>query len=352
MMIGTSTRFDSIMLYLERAQNRMARLEAQISTGKVAQSFAEQPQAIQLISLKSTTAAREQYLSNIDTAQIRLDVTGKALDSLSDIAVEMQRLLVPNTTETPQSRKQVAQGYLQQVISLLNTQSGDAYAFGGLDTDSPPVRFDDDPLDDDIWGLGLPTGYFNVPPFTAAASGKFGSSAPYDAVADGYRALYYRGGPGVADDGSVAAGLKLRAGRDIEVPVGFSAAEPAFEKLLRGIHIVASLPAEIPVANPPHGDFTEVDYANAMTSARQIIEQAKGDLKDVQIRTSSAQVMLNNAAETHRNMLKVEQPLIAKLEEADPAQAIVSYQKFQIQIQAMYELSVKIKDLSLVNFLR
>ncbi len=347
MIVGTSARFDALIQYVGRGQNSLNKLEAQISSGKVAESFADQPRTTSLISLKTVTASRDQYLTNISAADTRLSIAASALDSMSDIAEKMTELLLPTETDTVESRKTISTGYLQQMVSLLNAQSGDTYVFGGTDTDSPPVQFDHDPTDDAYWGQG--GGYFTYPPPTAADAGKFDASAPYDGT-NGYRVSYYKGGPGVTDDGTVAAGLKVRADRDVSVSVGFSAAEPAFESLMRGIHMIASLPSTVPNAGPPA--FTDTDYQELVTAARKLIETGKNGIQEIQIRASSAQVTLNNAEQNHKEMLKVELPLISEIEDADPAEAMLKYQKASVQLQAMYQLSVRIQDLSLVNYLK
>ena len=187
--VGSAYRMDTLLTYIRRTQEQMGLLEAQVATGKQAQSFATQQEPVKLINLKAALASNEQYLNNGLNAGTRLTIADKAIDNVetvgADLRKHLQLMLSPSYDATDAATLQtLAIGSMQNVIASLNTRGDDGYVFGGLDSSRPPVDFGRD-IDDPSWkaidasGLAAPYDTLSLPHPYPAGLGDLGAGYFY-----------------------------------------------------------------------------------------------------------------------------------------------------------------------------
>ena len=153
--VGSAFRMDSLLGYIKQTQNAMGQYEAQVASGRKAQSFSTQPEPVKMVNLKATVARTEQFLENGLNASTRLAVAEKSIDNVQDVGSEvlkeLQLLLSPSFDPIQSDAlKTLATGSMKSIVAALNAQADDGYVFGGLDSNRPPVQLDRE-LDDPSW---------------------------------------------------------------------------------------------------------------------------------------------------------------------------------------------------------
>ncbi len=221
----------------------------------------------------------------------------------------------------------------------------------------------------------LPNGYFSFleQPFDEATNPPTGFAATYPISAQEYRDIYYKGGLGVGDDGEMDEALMARLDTDLDVPTGFSAGERPFEKLMMGLQMAAlnripERPAildETPWLDDPQDPQKIESYVNEqaaweedkqryvdwMEEAHRLIREGSEAVDTVRVRVTSAQITIDNNNQLMVEMQTMEQNLLSGLQDADPTEAVVKLQTLQYQLQASYEITSRVSELTLVNFL-
>ena len=383
--VGSAFRLDSMLTYIQRTQSDMQTLEYQIATGKKGPTFTDYPDSVRMVNFNASVDQREQFITNADLANVRLKLVDQSLEELGDIADQARRFpdLAAYDPDQATELRETARGWLDTVISTLNANDGESYLFGGLVGDTAPVEFSV-PVDDSSWtdfdwasfDGGTPPstpndGYFwflnkdilqaggpsnpqnnpatELPANFTYASDDIAGSTPYDA----YRNNYYQGGPGVSLTGDVDDGLKVRVDRDQTVATGFSAAEPGFEKLIFGLQMMVLV--EPPDPNPGPGDPTfdqQRDFYMAnLENARDLIADAIPEITSTHVRAASAQITVDNTLERLQQIQTLEKNLLAELETTDPAEAIVSFQLLETSLAATYQVTARISQLTLTNYI-
>ncbi len=145
----TYYNYASLTNRVKTIKNDMDLANYQITTGKRAPTFTEQPMAATFVSLKSTIAQQTQYIANSTTAQLRLKIVDKVLSGIETTANEARKAadVTQYNPEQYAFLSNYARNAFDQVADNLNSQDDNGYIFGGLSTDTLPVQFGIDPED-------------------------------------------------------------------------------------------------------------------------------------------------------------------------------------------------------------
>jgi flagellar hook-associated protein 3 FlgL len=118
-------------------------LQRQLSSGQKSPTYSGLGLGSGLsVGLNAQLSAMAGYDDSIDTSMIRINLAQQTLTSMTSLAGSVRSALVQANGSSAQfgSVQQSAQSSLQQLLGLLNTQSGDRYLFSGRTTDVPPVE--------------------------------------------------------------------------------------------------------------------------------------------------------------------------------------------------------------------
>ncbi len=134
-------------------------LQRQLSTGQKSDTYAGLGiNRGVTISLNAQLAAISGYTDTINIVGTRISVMDTALSSMTDLTAAVKTAMAQASTAGDGSgvtiAQQTAQTSLDQLLSLLNTQSGNRYLFSGRATDQPAV----DTLDHILNGNGAQAG--------------------------------------------------------------------------------------------------------------------------------------------------------------------------------------------------
>src|SRR4051794_41074168 len=117
-------------------------LQRQLTTGQKSDTYAGLGLGTGLsVGLNAQLSALSSYDTSIGTAMTRIQLAQQALSSMSSIGNNVNASVVQANGSVANfgSAVTTAQASLQQLLGILNTQSGNRYIFSGRATDTPAV---------------------------------------------------------------------------------------------------------------------------------------------------------------------------------------------------------------------
>ncbi len=141
--------FAQQQLILQQVLNIQARTydaQVQIATDKKSQDYAGiAKDSARLISLETTRNRTEQFLSNIQVQDQRIQLLDLGLETLDTAARDMRNILDSALTSPAAFEGDLANlaaNTRQLVLDVLNSRDGNRYLFGGTRSDTRPVSLD------------------------------------------------------------------------------------------------------------------------------------------------------------------------------------------------------------------
>lgn len=296
--IGDAAQSARTLAAIQAANGRLRAGQTEVATGKSAQRYDEiASDAGLLLRTKGQKALAETYVRQNEQVGDRLQAMDGAMASLGNIAERMRTLLVQRLDAAtgrlvPVDRE--AETLLAEAAAQLNLKLDERHLFAGSRTDTPPVE--------------LPAGA----PLTVADP-----------------AAYYKG-----DDVTVS----VRADRDVEVPYGITAADPAFANLLAGL-----------------GKAREAHLADdrgAIQAAMGMIDSALGRMAELRGEAGATSARLETIVEAQRGTAVYLGEVASRIEDADLPEALARIAQDQAGLEATYLTTSRLGQLSLADYLR
>ena len=328
-------------------------LQGQEASGLVTPNVADLgASAEQVLDLQPQLAAVGAWNANVTSAASRLSVAQSAMTGISGLASSIETTLVglssaggTASAAAITAAASEASASLQQLGSLLNTQDGDTYVFGGVDRTTAPVAA----------GASLASGTLN----TAIAQAVSGLSAngsnaaiatilsaatttgigqPFAAAVSG--AAPASGtimvGAGESVDDSVAA-----TSGTLAVPTTTSTGSPVRD-------LVAVLAA---VASLSPSSAGSADFESFVGALQTTATGAVSGLADLAGGMGVTQDFLTTTASTYASVSDALTSQIGSLTSVDLATVSTEAAQTSASLQASYQLIADLKGLSLANYL-
>ncbi|MBR1220948.1 flagellin [Bradyrhizobium sp. U87765 SZCCT0131] len=282
-----------------RTQSVMATDQLEEASGVSAQDYGDLgATSKQVINLQISVSRSEAYSTAAAAADSRTQVMYSAVTSISNLLTQFRSTLTAasNTANTNSTTvTQTAQQLMSEMGSLLNTQYGGEYLFGGSNTTTPPV---------------------NV------------SSSAYPPVsASTPSTSYYQGNDEAAS---------VRVSETQTVTYGVTADNTAFEQGLRALNLVAN--------NSP------LSTAN-LTAALNLTVSAVSATSAVQAQLGLSSSSMQTASATQSDYQTYARSLSDNLTGVDVAAVTAQLSSYQAQLEASYSAIAKIQGLSLSSYL-
>lgn len=150
MRVTQQMLFNSQIKYIQAAADAVWDANEISSSGKRINRASDDPSGqATVMTLRSQLSALAQQEENLDMAESWLDSAENALSQIESILSEISSLAVQmaNTTQTADERTQAAEQveiYLEEIVSLANTEVAGRYIFGGNQTSQAPFSLDGD----------------------------------------------------------------------------------------------------------------------------------------------------------------------------------------------------------------
>jgi flagellar hook-associated protein 3 FlgL len=150
MRIATKSVYDRITNSLGSSYSAMFDAQEVVSTNKRINRLSDDPVGlVTVLDLRSSLSNIKQLSRNVSTGKTWLTASESALTQVSDILTDVKALTVQMSTSTlgaseRSNAAEVVDEYLNQIISLSNSQSGGRYMFSGTETDTASFELSDD----------------------------------------------------------------------------------------------------------------------------------------------------------------------------------------------------------------
>ncbi len=146
MRIASKTIYDRINSSLQGTYSDMFNAQEVVSTSKRINKLSDDPVGlVTVLDLRSSLSNIEQLGRNVSMGKSWLTASESALTQVNDILTDVKALTVQmssaNTGDTQRANASgVVKEYLDEIISLANSQSGGRYLFAGTSTDTAPFE--------------------------------------------------------------------------------------------------------------------------------------------------------------------------------------------------------------------
>lgn len=140
--VSTVGQNQLLLVDLLRTQERLVDTQKQITSGRKASDYKTMaPDVSTLMGTKNILARTEQYINSNNELGRTLEVQNAAMQGLVDISSELRELVIGaiDTTSGLALRTRI-DDLFTTAVSLLNTQEGGRYIFGGTRTDTAPIQ--------------------------------------------------------------------------------------------------------------------------------------------------------------------------------------------------------------------
>lgn len=307
---------ETVVQNLLTNRTKLVDLQTQISSGKrISKPSDDVIASISVVSTNNSLGKIGNYLKNIDNAQSELDYADKALTTVVDSVQSARELIVQvlNSSSGPseiQSINDQIKQLIDQIKDAANTKFENKYIFGGRETDSPPFAV---PVTGEVKYVG-----------SADGSGdrnveiSDGVTVPINITGDRIFGEYYTGDHD----------------NDILTPDTLDG-QGLFKTLI-------GLSNELDLASPD------------MNAVRQGLDSLDANLQTV-INVQTQLGSVSNRMEMTKTNLQDSQVNLTKLksgaEDIDLAKAISDLQFQQTALQASLQISAKVIQPSLLNYI-
>jgi len=377
-------------------QTRLADLQLQIATGKVAQTYSGiAPDAQRLVSSETLRARSQQFTTNIDIVDTRLELMDLSMEQIESVSRDFRGTLaaaVNGPDGFDGNLSAIADDMRRLITESLNTRDANGYLFGGTRSDRPPVNLTSPPFtsmslikaDGTTVDRGFYESYFtdvlgNSLPFPAGSfydqiffdKNGVAPSGPLPADPDNPTLSEF-----VAEDPDLFTyyvdrldspemlanpttsyyqgdtnAHRVRADDRLELNYDVRADDLAFQQIMLALDVVSNLPN----GGDPRNNFEREIVAKAKTMVERVLDPRpfKGisGLNNLRTELVNTRDELAFARERQQSFKVFAEGLIDETEGIDKAEVIAKLQAEQLALEASYSTIARLQQLSLVNFL-
>jgi flagellar hook-associated protein 3 FlgL len=320
---------------LKEINGTLADLQRQISTGKKHETLAgfggTAAQTIQRVRMDRLRA--QSYLENIGTVNTRIKEMDQAMTAARKAATQLIDGLSAAVRDGPSSVATLAalsKQSLAFVQDLANLNIEGRYLFSGSATSEAPFT------DANALNAGFQTEVANW------LNGS-NSTAQLDANVDGFTPAALGFNPAL----SAAGPVTVRIDDSTELDYTVRADEGGLNDIIRALGFMANLKAPDPATDIP----TEQDLNEVLKHILSMVQSGAQKLDLAQTNLGAKSTLMNAIEENHEKDLATLEGLVSDIENADTAEAVTKLQSLQTQLQASYQVTSILSQLSLVNFL-
>lgn len=332
---------NQLMASVQRTQQRLSTLQTQLSSGKVSQDYAGIARdSGQLIRLENIRDLYQRFITTNQTMDLRLktmeSILGTIDKTIRDFRAAVQDFGKGATgdRERVDAVQDAAFKSLVSLQGLLNTEFDGRYLLAGSKVTTRPVEF------------GLTT----LDAFQAVFDGAV-VSAPTtrDAHLGDPIMSYYQGD-------QVAQSHRLDSERSVTLEL--TAADPAFEKAIRAMQLIAQ--GQFGSAGGLDQNTGRIEQALALlASALDRVSQseapfgpeAAGNLETTRIEIGLHRVLINDTNERLRTSIGALDASIAGVENINPTEVATRLFNQANALEASLTTIARVRQLSLVKFL-
>lgn len=329
-----------------QAQTALAQAQTEVSTGAPADlGLTLGAQTGTVLSLKSDIDRLNTFAASNSVATTRLAATSNALDTMISSAQGIAATITTaasaggSTTTLAASASAALQGF----VAALNTSAGGQSVFGGINTATTPVR---DYFSTQTSGAKQAVdGAFHQAfgtSQTGAGASSISGTAMQSFLDNQFSALF--GDSGWQSDWSSASSQTIDsvASPSQQLTTSVSANQGAFQKIAQAYTMLTEFTGQ---------NLGEAAKAAVVATASKLMSAGIAALTNVQAGVGVAQASISGANSQISAQVGVLNTSVGNLESVDTYALSSKVTTLQTQLEASYELTSRLQQLSLVNYL-
>lgn len=341
MNVSTLGQNKFLMSRVADLQSQILDFQSRVSTGKKTDRYSGLSiQSKPHLDLTVERQAIEGYQKTIEATDLRMESMQTSLTRMTDICRDVRNEAIRTTDKGNAVGNDVlktkAIEAIYEVTRLLNVNTGGRYLFAGRDTATQPMR--------DAGYVGTPgtplddiENIVNTGPVPPPISGA-GTAAPVFAAIQSYFAV--TSNSYLAD--STGAPISARIDHGVDMIYGIRGDDQAFKDLLTGLYAAAGI--TISATNEDGADQLAQLAADQIGTAIDKVQALAAKLGTQQKILDDKKVALGKYDDFLERQL-------GTIENADYAESITQLTMLQTQLQASFQITAQMRQLTLTNFL-
>lgn len=325
----------------QNIQNQLSTVTAEASSGLYA-DLANHLGARtgSLISLRNQIDQITAYQNSNTVASTRLSTTSTALSSLIQQAQTLSSAVTSSTGVGGNSTLATqGGGALQNLISTLNTNSGDAYIFGGLNSQTQPIANYSQGSAAQQAIVNSFQSYLTTNGLTASTL----TAAQMNTYLQGPFAALFSGSNWTSNWSSASSQtIQSNLNGTETLTTSVSANSAPFQQLAQGYSMLTEFA----------GLNLSADAQNSLkTNANSLLNTAVSGLTNLNASVGAAQTEVDTVNTNLTSLSDIITQNVANLDEVDPTTLSTKLSALQTQLQVSYQLTNTLKNLTLANYL-
>lgn len=345
--------------YVADTQKRLQQASQELATGLVADAYESLGMSsAHSISLRSLLSQTEDFVTQNKVLMTKLDSQAEALVKVREAAQQALDLAIQSVLErttTTRTIQNEARAAIDRMVQALNVNLAGDFLFAGIHSDRVPVvqANGDIPLSDENEPIRSPLGVVTgiIGNLVSEAKQTPANEAEARAVGDALKAFFASENSdgdnyeGTLYQGSVGAARRsARIDHNQTLEYGIQANDQAFTEIFRGLYMLAS----INVADIENGDA----YKAYMEEAVGAVSGGIFQLQDAESRLGSQQQLLQQVQRRQEDQAVILNNRVVAMEHVDPYDAQVRMTLLETQLQATYNVSARLGQMSFVHWMR
>lgn len=309
-------------------QSRIADAQLQISTGKRSQVYSgfQGQDTRLLITLKEQRTSVESYIDTINNTRVKTQTIDAALVQMTTVAEDMRKQLYEQVEglfdKSSLALSTYANAAIDQFSNLLNQTVDGKYLFNGTDTNTQPII---DPA--------TTKAAYAQPALAGGAAGIIAAAQAFFDV-DGNWTNVTTPAPG---------SLTARVDESVDINFGELANDSTtFEEVFDVLYVFTNV-------NFAAGD--DAEYRTLVNWGIGKIEAALDLMNDMVGQNGVVGKQMEDRKVSHRDTVTLLETQIGNLEDVDPYEAVSEFQTLQAQLEASFQSTAVLRNLSLTRFL-
>ena len=332
---------------IARIQRKLSADQESVASGKIANPLVTLGAGVSRdLILRQQISTIDGYTNSNATVSTRLDATASSLTTLSTSANALLSTLVSAQagSTSPSALAEMAKNDLAQLSSQLNLNVGGAFVFGGVNSGATPLTpyFQDGGTSP---AQGAVAAAFQAAFGTTQSGPGVGSitASQMQSYLSGPFAALFTGSSwssnwSAATDAS--ASVAVAPGQSISL--GPTANNPAFQQLAQ---------AYVMLSDSGAGNLSESAMSQLVTSATSTLRSAISSLTAEQANVGAAQSTLSRVGDTMASARTTLESSVSSMESADLPALNTEISQLSTQLQASFELTAQLQNLSLTKYL-
>ncbi|SDG27375.1 flagellin [Thalassobaculum litoreum] len=328
MRISTLSQNLRIDTSITSIQRRIADAQQQISTGKRSQvysGFSGQDTRL-LITLKEQRTSADSYINSINNTKVKTETIDATLQQMTSVAEDLRTQLYEQVEglfeQSSLALSTFATAAINQMSNLLNQTTDGKYLFNGTDTDTQPII---DPA--------TTQGAYAQPALAGGSAGIIAAAEAFFDVDANWNNVTTPA-PG---------SLSVRVDQGVDLDFGELANDSAtFEEVFDVLYAFS---------NTTFTAGDDAEYRNLLNWGLGKIEAAIDLMNDMVGQNGVVGSEMATRQEAHKETILLLETQIGKIEDVDPYEAVAEFQTLQAQLEASFQTTAVLRNLSLTKFI-